>query len=111
MTDAERRLWWLLRDRRLAGEKFRRQHPFGPYVLDFYCERLRLAIEVDGAQHIESKQDQRRTVWLAEHRCTVIRFWNNDVLNEPKTVLMAIVNATAAMRASQPAVERGGPTS
>ncbi len=110
MTDAERRLWWLLRDRRLVGEKFRRQHPFGPYVLDFYCERLRLAIEIDGAQHVESEKDQRRTAWLAEHGCTMVRFWNNDVLKEPKTVLTAIVNATAAIRAGQTVVEGGGPT-
>ena len=60
-TDAERRLWAMLRDRRLAGYKFRRQHPIGPYIVDFACTKYHLIIEADGGQHNESTADLRRT--------------------------------------------------
>ncbi|MBI3504878.1 MAG: DUF559 domain-containing protein [Proteobacteria bacterium] len=60
-TLAERRLWQMLRDRRLAGFKFRRQVPAGPYVLDFLCKDVRLVIEADGGQHADSTKDMERT--------------------------------------------------
>src|SRR5438876_8061874 len=69
-TDAERALWRLLRGRHLHGAKFRRQQPYGPYVLDFYCHEHRLAIEADGGQHLDSGQaarDSARTRYLEEH--------------------------------------------
>ena len=88
MTDAERKLWRTLRDRQVDGLKFRRQHPIGPYVLDFLCEERRLAVELDGGQHTADK-DAVRTAWLADHGVRVIRFWNNDVLtNLPGVVEM-----------------------
>jgi very-short-patch-repair endonuclease len=95
-TDAEQKLWWVLRCRQIDGLKFRRQHPSGPYVLDFYCSAIRLAIEVDGGQHndqVERLRDERRTGWLASRGVTVLRFWNNDVLGNPEGVWSEIVRA------------------
>jgi very-short-patch-repair endonuclease len=78
-TEAERLLWLALRDRRLAGYKFRRQRPIGPYVADFVSIRYRLIIEVDGSQHAASEADEKRTAWLARYGWRVIRVWDNDV--------------------------------
>jgi len=89
-TDAERSLWSVLRNRRLAGLKFRRQHPIGPYIADFYCEQKRLVVEVDGGQHTPERDDDR-TVWLARHGIRVIRFWNIDVLRNRDGVVAMIL--------------------
>jgi len=86
-TDAERRLWLLLRDRSLDGIKFRRQVPFGPYVLDFVCFERRLVVEVDGGQHGDSQSDKTRTARLRAEQFQVVRYWNNDVLKDPEGVL------------------------
>ena len=86
-TDAERRLWMALRDRRLAGYKFRRQRPIGPYVVDFASIRHRLVIEVDGSQHADSEADMRRTAWLERYGWRVIRVWNNEVSGSPDAVI------------------------
>jgi very-short-patch-repair endonuclease len=80
MTDAERRLWSILRDRHLSGWKFRRQHPVRPYILDFACLSHFIAVEVDGGQHADSETDLKRTNWLAARGWRVLRFWNNEVL-------------------------------
>jgi very-short-patch-repair endonuclease len=83
MTRAEWKLWSVLRRDQLEGLHFRRQHPIGPYVLDFYCSPLRLAIELDGGQHAYDNtraRDHRRTRWLQAKGITVVRFWNNDVI-------------------------------
>ena len=94
MTDAERRLWSHLRSRQLQGYKFRRQHPLGPYVLDFFCEQEKLVVEVDGGQHaVDAERDARRTRWLEAHGCRVLRFWNNEVLQDTDGVLATIVAA------------------
>lgn len=93
MTDAERRLWSALCDRRIAGHKFRRQHPVGPYILDFACVELRLAIEADGGQHADSVRDARRTAWLAGEGWRVLRFWNNDILGNIEGVAARIQEA------------------
>jgi very-short-patch-repair endonuclease len=87
LTDAERKLWSRLRNAQLDGYKFRRQAPLGPYVLDFFCESERLVVEVDGAQHMDSEEDALRTSWLVARGCRVIRFWNNDVLQDIDGVL------------------------
>jgi very-short-patch-repair endonuclease len=90
-TDAERRMWTLLRDRRLAHLKFRRQVSIGRYYVDLLCLQNRLIIELDGGQHNENPDDLRRTAWLESQNFRVIRFWNNDVLKNPEGVLTAIL--------------------
>ncbi len=83
MTDAEQALWGILRGRQVAGLKFRRQHPFGDYILDFVCLENRLIIEVDGGQHAEQVEyDRVRTERLQAAGFIVLRFWNNEVLQE-----------------------------
>jgi very-short-patch-repair endonuclease len=95
-TDAEKYLWSLLRNRQLAGYKFRRQHPLGRFVLDFYCHEAKLCVELDGGQHAEPAQadyDRERTAWLNQEGIRVIRFWNTDVLNNIEGVLQSILIA------------------
>ena len=90
-TEAEKRLWSKLRDRQLAGHKFRRQVPIGPYVVDFFCPEQKLIIEIDGGQHaVEAALDEKRTDWLESEGYRVVRFWNNDVLGNTDGVLDAI---------------------
>ena len=80
MTVAERKLWFVLRDRRFAKFKFRRQAPIGRFIADFVCFERRLVIEVDGGQHADSVSDQRRDRWFAANGYRVLRFWNNEVM-------------------------------
>lgn len=90
-SDAEGVLWRRLRSRQLAGAKFRRQHPIGPYFVDFCCIEARLVVEIDGGQHAEAaERDARRTAYLADHAFRVIRFWNHDVLARTDAVLETI---------------------
>ena len=98
MTDAERRLWSVLRSRKLDGWKFRRQHPVGPYVLDFACLECKLLIEADGGQHADSVADLRRTAWLEKRGWTILRFWNNEILNNIEGVAEIISREMAACR-------------
>jgi very-short-patch-repair endonuclease len=91
MTDAERRLWYLLRAHRFAGFKFKRQIPIGRYIVDFVCLAERLIIEVDGGQHADRDSDVRRDQWLEDQGFRVLRFWNNEVLNNTDGVLDVIV--------------------
>ncbi len=79
-TDCEKVIWHLLKDRRFANYKFRRQHPVGNYVADFACPALKLIIEIDGGQHCANQQDAVRTEYLRAKGYEVLRFWNNDVL-------------------------------
>ena len=93
-TDAERLLWAKLRDRRLDGVKFRRQHPIGPYITDFCCPEGRLVVEVDGGQHAQrAASDEDRTQYLAEAGYRVLRFWNPEVLTQTQAVLERISEA------------------
>jgi very-short-patch-repair endonuclease len=92
-TDAERRMWSALRDRRLMRYKFRRQHPIGDYIVDFACTRHALVIELDGGQHVDSAADAHRTAWLESQGWRVIRFWNHDVLTNTDGVVEAILRA------------------
>ena len=93
-TDAEARLWCLLRARQLGGFRFRRQHPCHGYILDFYCTRARLAIELDGGHHAaddaQLAHDRQRDQALVAGGIRVLRFWDNDVLANPEGVLDAI---------------------
>jgi very-short-patch-repair endonuclease len=87
-------LWLLLRDRRLGGWKFRRQHPIPPYIVDLYCDESRLVIELDGSQHAERiKRDERRTRFPENRGLRVRRYWNNAVLSAIETVLHDVWNA------------------
>jgi very-short-patch-repair endonuclease len=90
-TDAEIKLWFALRDRRLDGLKFVRQVSIGPYVVDFVCREKRLVIEVDGGQHADSATDRTRDAFLMSEGHRVLRFWNTDVLKNMDGVLEAIV--------------------
>ena len=101
MTDAEALLWKLLRNRRLAGAKFRRQHPIGRYILDFYCAERKLCIELDGGQHGEAvAYDQLRDQWLLGQGIQILRFWNNQMLTETEGVLEMIYQALLAIPAT-----------
>jgi len=87
MSDAEQALWNLLRGRQICGLKFRRQHPFGDYILDFVCLEKKLVIEVDGGQHgQQAGYDENRTQELQAAGFRVVRFWNNEVLKEIEAV-------------------------
>lgn len=80
-TDAERKLWQVLRNKQMSGLKFFRQYSIGKYILDFYCPQCRLAIEIDGSQHMENVDyDNSRTDSLRKLNIFVLRFWNNEVL-------------------------------
>jgi very-short-patch-repair endonuclease len=92
-TDAEQLLWRLLRNRNFCGLKFRRQYPIGGYILDFFCDELNLAIELDGGGHADTDQaayDEERTKVLAGIGVRVLRFWNHDLLNRTESVLEEI---------------------
>ena len=96
-TDAEKALWRLLRNRQLAGHKFRRQVPIGRFIVDFLCQEQMLVIEIDGGKHqLREKADHTRTLWLEGHGYHVVRFWNNEVLAEPVAVQEAILAALEA---------------
>jgi very-short-patch-repair endonuclease len=94
-TDSEIKLWRLLRSRRLASMKFRRQVPIGPWIVDFVSFEQRLIVEADGSQHAESENDKRRDYDLSERGFRVLRFWNNDVLMRPQSVMEMIVDVVA----------------
>ncbi len=90
MTPAEARLWTYLKGKQLDGRKFRRQHSFGGYILDFYCPAERLAIELDGKPHFypqAMEYDRRRDVFLKQHGVLVLRFVNRWVFENPDGVL------------------------
>jgi very-short-patch-repair endonuclease len=89
-TEAEQKLWSLLRNRRLKGKKFRRQHAIANYVVDFYCSECKLVIELDGKFHTDAEAreyDATRTALLKELGITVLRFWNDEVIVDPAKVL------------------------
>ena len=92
-TDAETRLWYKLRDRRLAGFKFRRQHPIGPFVVDFVCLEAKLVVEVDGPTHQNPARDERRDQDLAERGFRTVRVWNNDLYENLDGVTETILNS------------------
>ena len=95
MTDAEQLLWRHLRAHRLNGQKFRRQQPIGPYIVDFVHLGAKLIVEADGGHHNQSEKDAVRDEWLTSQGFKVMRFWNNDVLSNTDAVLTAILDALA----------------
>jgi very-short-patch-repair endonuclease len=87
-TDAELKLWQRIRKKQLHGHRFRRQVPLGSYVVDFACIERALIVEVDGGQHgWRQESDDKRTAWLEAHGWRVVRFWNNEVLQNIEGVL------------------------
>ena len=93
-TDAEQRLWARLRGSQLERFKFRRQYPIGPFFADFFCLEARLVIELDGSQHADQLEpDKRRTEFLRAAGYAVLRFWNNEVTSEIDEVLQRIAGA------------------
>lgn len=89
-TEAEIKLWEYLKEHKFKGLKFRQQHPIGSYILDFYCHKLKIAIELDGSMHNNLDQkiyDEERTFELNEFGIDVIRFWNNEVITEMDFVI------------------------
>ena len=89
-TDAERKLWQLLRNRRFAAFKFRRQEPIDHYIVDFVCYSARFVIEADGSQHTENSRDAIRDAYLRAQGFHLLRLWNNDILARPGAVSDAI---------------------
>jgi|SRR5436309_10979997 len=86
-TEAEQALWSHLRIKQMEGNRFRRQQPIGPYVVDFVCFEKKLVVELDGGQHAEqSAYDAERTTWLESQGFRVLRFWNHQVLREIEAV-------------------------
>ncbi|WP_230481471.1 endonuclease domain-containing protein [Sphingomonas sp. Leaf21] len=109
-TDAERRLWRALSRRQVAGVRFNRQVPVGPYIADFAARSEKLIVEVDGGQHDErAAYDEARTHYLETQGWRVIRFWNNDVLGNLEGVVLTIERSLAAPPSprSPPACGRG----
>jgi len=101
-TDVEMKVWQKLRNRQL-GVDFRRQHPVGNFVLDFYAPAVRLAVEIDGSQHAQTATiagDQSRTRWLEERGVTVLRIWNSDVVQNVSGVLEVIAAKVAELQSS-----------
>jgi very-short-patch-repair endonuclease len=92
-TDAEKKLWRLLRNRQIDNVKFRRQVSLGPYIVDFLAAQHRLVVELDGGQHASDPADIVRTRWLERRGYRVVRFWNNDVLANPEGVVALISRA------------------
>ena len=91
MTPAEKRLWSALKNKQLAGLRFRRQHPVGNYILDFYCPSCKLVVEVDGEIHSDRLEyDDARTCKLAEYGYTVLRFSNERVMKDLPQILAEI---------------------
>jgi very-short-patch-repair endonuclease len=105
MTEAERRLWWRLRGLKMNGTHFRRQAVIGPYFADFACHRCRLVIEIDGGQHNfpdRAAADAARTAFLESRGYRVLRFWNNEVLQNIEGVMQHIFDTIALRTGAGP---------
>jgi very-short-patch-repair endonuclease len=95
-TDAELKLWYHLRAKRFMNMKFRRQKPIGSYIADFACTKYKLIIECDGSQHGDA-HDMERDAWFTADGYTVLRFWNNQVLQQTESVLEQIQQTVLAL--------------
>ncbi len=99
-TEAEKTFWAKVRSRRFYGLKFIRQYSAGPYILDFYCPKAGLAVELDGGQHTEKESieyDAARSEYLRTHRIEVVRFWNHEVLQDMEGVLNRLTNVITSL--------------
>jgi very-short-patch-repair endonuclease len=104
-TEAERKLWQILRAKRLSGFKFKRQVPIDSFIVDFVCLRRRLIVEADGGQH-GAEVDGRRDAYLKARGFRLLRFWNDDIFNNEEGVTLTILDALT--RASPQPLSRGG---
>lgn len=94
LTPTEQKLWLHIRDKQLNNIRFRRQHAIGPYITDFCAPGIKLIIELDGSQHLEQTEyDNERTAFLQSQKYKLLRFWNNDVMNDIDGVIQAILLA------------------
>jgi len=108
-TDPERRLWKAISGRKVAGVRFNRQFPIGPYIVDFVSRGARLVIEIDGESHAHSRdQDLARTRFLEKEGYAVLRFWNNDVMENLEGVVIQIERALADRPSPGPSRMREG---
>ena len=99
-TDSERKMWSALRQKQILGLKFTRQYGIGKFVVDFYCPTLRLAIELDGSQHMEQaakEHDEKRTNFINSQAIQVIRFYDNEVLNNLEGVIERLIQIIKAL--------------
>jgi very-short-patch-repair endonuclease len=95
-------MWSVLRGRQIEGCKFRRQYPIGDYIADFCCEEVSLIIELDGSQHMDAQhQDAKRTVELENMKYLVLRFWNNQILQELDGVIDVVIETIHIARATR----------
>jgi very-short-patch-repair endonuclease len=109
MTEAERRVWRILRSQQIQGFKFRRQVPIGRYIADFACHEARIIVEVDGGQHDPSSpHEAERSAVLRSEGYRVLRFWNNDVLANLDGVHAIIAEELARITPTQTLPHRGG---
>ncbi|MEZ5367515.1 MAG: endonuclease domain-containing protein [Bryobacterales bacterium] len=100
-TPAERKLWARLKSKQLNGLQFRRQHPIGPFIVDFYCSALKLAIEIDGDSHggeEAQRCDEKRSAFIATKGIRIIRFWNSDIHERLDGVLADILEEERIIR-------------
>ncbi len=103
MTPEESLLWSRIRKKQIHGHRFRRQHPIGPYIVDFICLEENLIIEIDGGQHNQPSQEERyRADYLEKHGYQTLRFWNHEVRNELTAVLDTIARSLAGKTSSPP---------
>jgi very-short-patch-repair endonuclease len=108
-TDAERALWSRLRARQIAGARFNRQYPVGPFICDFASRTKGLVIELDGGQHASTTSyDSARSCYIEQRGYRVLRFWNNDVLNNLEGVVGEIERVLAGLGTRDMAKPRGG---
>ena len=107
-TDAEKKLWELLRSRQLAECKFRRQVSLGRFIVDLVCFEKRLVLELDGGHHQDQPAyDEQRSTWLESQGFRVLRFWNHQVLTEPAAVQEAMLLAVGVIPLTPPLSRQG----
>jgi len=112
MTEAEKAMWRLLRSRQLAGFKFRRQQPIKRYVVDFVCFSHKLVVEIDGGQHGQSTlAEERRSAFLVAEGFRILRFWNNEVLENREGVCARILAVLDGRTPHLPGASRRAPPS
>ena len=108
-TPSEHRLWQILRAKRLAGHKFKRQLVIDHYIADFACIGHRLIVEADGGRHSVSEYDEKRDAYLQAQGFRILRFWNNEIFNNEEGVLTSIFDALTAPLPARAAHESPSP--